>query len=61
VSVSKKLGYELVDSHIITERGRELAESVYEIRSARWLHSATRDSHAPVITGVQPLVSLLAR
>ncbi|WP_415795919.1 GNAT family N-acetyltransferase, partial [Mycolicibacterium frederiksbergense] len=34
--VSTALGYQLVDSHVLVENGRELTEHVYELRRRDW-------------------------
>jgi RimJ/RimL family protein N-acetyltransferase len=58
-SVSTKLGYDLIDSHEITEDNHHYDEHVYQLDSAIWLRSSVRRQHAPVITHAQPLVDLL--
>jgi RimJ/RimL family protein N-acetyltransferase len=60
ISVSTRLGYELVDRHDITEYGRRFTEHVYRLDRDSWLQSPARRQYAPVITGTQRLVELLA-
>lgn len=59
--VSTALGYQLVDSHVLVENGRELTEHVYELRRRDWLGSAARRRYGPVITGADALVRVLSR
>lgn len=59
-TVSTRLGYRFVDSHVLVEAGRELTEHVYELRREDWLGSAARRRYAPIITGADALVRQLA-
>ena len=60
-AVSTKLGYGLVDRYDVTEHGRHFTELVYQLDREEWLPSPVRREHAPVVTGAQALVDLLAR
>ena len=59
-AVSRKLGYRLVGTETVVEHGRHLTEQVYELPATRWLGSQVRQRLAPVITGAEALVGLLA-
>lgn len=58
-AVSSKLGYRLVDSHVLQEDGREFVEQVYEIGAPDWLSSAARRRYAPAVTGADEVTALL--
>lgn len=59
--MSAKLGYHLIDHHVITEYGSPYTEGVYQLGRDIWLESPIRRQHLPVITGVDALIELLDR
>lgn len=59
--VSAKLGYRIIDTHVLVEDGRELTEQVHELAREDWLGSAVRQQIAPVVTGVDAFARRLDR
>ena len=59
ISVSRKLGYRLIDRHHITERGHRYAERVYQLDRDSWMTSPVRRRHRPTISSIDGIIDLL--
>jgi RimJ/RimL family protein N-acetyltransferase len=57
-SVSRNLGYRLIERHVLVEDGRELPEQVFELGRDDWLSSAVRSRYLPTFTGIDALAAI---